>query len=285
MATLDQARPQVSKDLNDDFSSVTTTIGNVNKKTLIDVALGDWDTDSFFLARRRSTVFILSADEERFADVSVGLTGSPIDTLTVTRAFTSQVANSANYEVHRMYSALQKELAINAAVDLCWPQMFIPVETTITLVAQQMDYDVSAAGLFRDAVRQVKVQSTADTEHWVRVFNWEMRHDDTSGGMKLHFFQPPDEARTIHIFGHKKMALTDYTVNEDLLVLSAKAAVYLIERDLSTAVVDERSHLERMLALNEKRFRDRATQYKRQSIPFTIPSQMVGRKRFNVFEV
>lgn len=286
MATEAEARVQLSKDLGDYFASTATANGAAGGTTIVDATLADWDADSFFLQRRRTMVYHVDDDEERRADESVGLTGSPIDTLTLTRGFSAQVATDDNYEVHKLFSVAQKIDAINQAVDLIWPRLFLPAETTITTVANQMDYDVSAAGFFNNVVRDVRVESTADTEHWVRVFNWELRHDDTSGTLKLHFYDPPVEARTVHIFGHKKMALSDYTDKENLLALSAQAAIFILEQELMSGhFVDDRSLLERLYQLNRNRLEERIRKYKRQSIPFTVPSQMTGRRQFNIFDV
>ena len=76
-----------------------------------------------------------------------------------------------------------------------------------------------------------------------------------------------------------------YVDGENLLALVSQAAVYLLEQELGRALVDDRAVLLQLLQLNQGRLEERIRKYRRQSISFTQPSQMVGRRRFNVFDV
>ncbi|KKN71171.1 hypothetical protein LCGC14_0423340 [marine sediment metagenome] len=286
MATLDEARVQLSKDLGDNREGTTTSIGAGDGSTIIDLIFGEEDVDRFFLNERKTSIFLPGTDEERVADHVTGLTGTPVDTLTMLRVFGAQVASGAGYEVHRLFGALEKEDAINEAIDLVWPSLFIPSRATVTTVAQQMDYDVSAAGFFRNVIRDLKIVSTADTEQEVRLFNWDNRVSDGDGVVKLHLGEQPFDARTLAIYGHKKMALADFTAGEDLLVLTARAAVYMLENELAVGFVTDTALLERLLQLNQGRFAQRLFHYKRSEIPWTMTSQMLGRgSMFNQFDV
>lgn len=281
MATALEARTQLSKDLGDFFESTTTGAGSTT--TLVDDAIGDWDEDSFFLNRRRTTIYMQGAGEERRVDPDTGITTS--NTLTVTRAFTSGTGSGNTWELHRLFTAAQKDEAITVALDLIWPKMFLPIHYSFSTVAEQMDYDISSAGFHNDVVRQVQQESTADSEHWVDLFNWEMRVNDSSGTKELHFLEQPSAVRTIHTFGHKKMALSDYTDGEDLLALCAQAAVYLLETELARSDGTERNWISSLLQLSQQRLRDRIQQYRRKSISYTSTTQMVGRRNFSVHDV
>jgi hypothetical protein len=286
MATLDEARVQLSRDLGDNREGTTTSNGSAGGEDIVDLIFGEEDVDRFFLNERKTSVFLPGADEERVADHITGLTGTPVDTLTMLRVFSAQVASGTAYEVHRLFGAIEKQDAITEAIDLLWPQMFIPSRATITTVAQQMDYDVSAAGFFRNVVRDAKIVSTADTEQEVRIFNWDNRVSDGDGVLKLHLGDRPFDARTIAIYGHKKMALADFTDGEDLLVLSARAAVYLLETALAGAFVTDTALMERLLQLNQGRFATRLFHYKRSEVPRAMQSSMLGRNSmFSVFDV
>lgn len=284
MATMAQAVTQLSKDLGDFFGSTTTGAGS--STTVEDSLFGDQDSDNFLTQNQQMTLHFTATGDERRIDISTGFTGGPpVDLLTITRSAAGN-GNGKAYTIHRLFTFLEKEEAINQAVNLVWPRMFERIQATVTTVVNQMDYDVSAAGIFRDTVRDARRVSSGDTEAERRIFNWNMRIDDTSGAKKFHLKQQPLDVHTINIYGHKKMALADYTDGEDLLVVAARAGRYLLEQLLANSIVTDRSHAGTLLQLQQNNFVERLAQYKREEIPFALTNGVYSRKnRTNQFDV
>ena len=290
MATAVQARVQLSRDLGDYFASTTTSNGNANGSDLDDDAFADFDADNFFTNERGTTVYITSGsrlDEERRADSDMGFTGGPpVTTLDFTRNFSGQVASGVTYEINRLFTGKAKNEAITEALDLVWPQMFLPKVDDLVMVAQQMDYDVSAAGFYRNIVRQVARVTAGETEQEIRMFQWENQVDEGVGGNKLHFYHQPLSTFTTRIYGHKKMVLADYTDGEDLTILASRAAIYLVKAELARSTVQDRNHLRELLGQVESDFAERLARYKHNPIPFTQTSKTIGsNQNFNTFNV
>lgn len=290
MATIDEARIQLSRDLGDYFASVTTGNGAANGSSINDAGFADFDSDNFFTNERGTTIYIVSGSEsgqERRANDVKGFTGGPpVDDLDVFNPFVGQIDDATSYEIHRLFSASKKEEAINVALNLVWPQMFLPAVDDLVMVAQQMDYDVTAAGFFRNVVRQVTRVTSGDTEQEIRQFGWENQVDEAVGGNKLHFYRQPLSTYTTRIYGHKKMAIGDYTDGDDLMVLCSRAAIYLVQGELARSTVQDRNHLRELLGQLQGDFAERVARYAHNPIPFTITSKVIGRNQdFGLFDV
>jgi hypothetical protein len=112
----DSVLTTVSKDLNDFFSSTTTSAGAAGGTTVIDTALmampNQWITDKTYT---RITSGTRDGDERKISSLD-NTTG----TLT-TLAHGGQIANSVTYEVHRLFTASEKRIALHHAARTAFP--------------------------------------------------------------------------------------------------------------------------------------------------------------------
>jgi hypothetical protein len=129
LATL---RQELSKYLGDYHAGTTTGAGAAGGTTLVDSALTEWLADEVATgagSQRPSYALItdatLTKEERRIASLTIAS-----GTITVTRAFTAQITSGKTYEIHKAFSATEKERAIARAVKDCFPFLYVPVDST-----------------------------------------------------------------------------------------------------------------------------------------------------------
>lgn len=253
MATVQSARKRLSQDLGDEFNSTTTaTAGAPNQ--LKDDRLKDYDDDRF--VTRQSTIWIAGGqtggpanDEER------GINTKSSDVLTTFRNFSVTLPANINYEVHRLFSASEKDSAISVALDLCFPILWARVQTDITMVAEQYDYNISSAGFYNNTPHQVHIVSNQDTELTIPLHAYDIREND-----KLHLLFRPLDGRKLRLFGIRKATLAE--VNEPQLgILTARAAMFLLEQAITQVPTDLVGRFNQLLALNASRFAERVSRH------------------------
>lgn len=274
MTTAKDARRQLAKDTGDFFVSTTTAAGGAAGATLIDNALKDQDDDRF--VTKQAAVFIVggqtggpTVDEERAINTKVS------DTITPKRPFTIQIISGIEYEVHRIFTAGEKNSAVNVAVDLCFPILFKRATFDLTMVDLQYDYDITAAGFYRNEPRQVHWISTADTELTLPLFNWEVRQSPT-----LHLGFTPVAGEKLRLFGIKQPVLADIVVPQ-LYILTAKAAMYLYEQAIATATSDLVGRYQMLLVNAARMFAERVVRFQELGMPVTVTTDVFDQGRID----
>lgn len=256
MATVAEAREQLSRDIGDFYEDTTTSVGNASGIDLIDTRLSEEDPDAFIgdTTERAVTASIESGaqiDEERAISVLA------TSTLTMKRAFGGQILSGVKYQVHRGFNAENKDDAITEALDLMWPTVFKEViAADVTIVANQKDYSVPS-GFFDNIPHSVELVSTVDTEDTIILFGWRMLNG------KVHFDNLPATGRKVRMIGIAKKALSDYVVGGDLLVLSSRAAIYLYESASSDNPADLTGRFQGILQMHQSRLTTRTVKYTR----------------------
>lgn len=229
MATAKEAREQLSHDIGDDLEgrlSVTLT-SNGTTTTAVSAEFLDFDEDE--LDTEKLTLYPengTNIEEERKGTLS----GS---TFTATRAWSNSTSSGDTYSVHRLFTASEKDNAITQALKLLWPTLFIKDEYEFTEVANQYEYDISSAGFYRNIPRQLHLVSEDDTELQLMLFDWSYNPDD--GFLKLGRLY--GTGRTYRAIGHKQPTLSTIT-DDELLIVTARAAVYLYDQAIQTQRVD-----------------------------------------------
>jgi hypothetical protein len=235
---LKDARRQLSEDVGDYFVSTTTGAGTT--LTVVDTRLSEEDNDDF--VTKPSTVSIVGAqaggpasDEERRI-AEDGLTAS---TLTVRRAF-SVMASGIEYEVNRLFTAAEKDRAIAKSLELCVPIVWKHVLATLTVVEDQHTYDIAASGFYRNVVNQANLVGAGDDENEYPIFGIEYRD-----GTDIYFHHIPEADREIRLRGIGTAAVTNLDQGE-LLIVTARAAMYLASQAKRQGPVDRRTFYEEM---------------------------------------
>ncbi len=232
MATDAQLREQVSRDMGDFFQSTTTANGSADGRTLVDAALVDEVPQDFL--KRRAYVSLEEGPtgsgsfEERRVSRMIEQTGE----LHFPRDFSAQVPTSRLYEMHTNFRALDKDAAVDQALDLLGGTIiFQETDDDITLVTDQFDYDISSLGYFKNELHQVHRVSDQDTEVTTEFFDWDVR------GTFLHLYTLPTIPATaikIRVFGIKKSTKANLVVNSgDVLILAARAVMILYENAIA----------------------------------------------------
>lgn len=265
MATDIEAREQLSKDMRDFFRSTTTAnAGAANQ--LVDARLSEEDDDDFITDETR--IWIDGgqsggpvADEERAIASKSGATA------TAKRNFSVTVQSGVIYEVHRLFSAADKDAAITVALDLVTPVIFDYINTTIVTVADQFDYSLTATGLYENTPHSVHVVSTGDSERDIPIYAWEIRD-----GTTLHLKRRINGGKTLRLFGIGKAALSSID-QPQLMILASRAAMYLYEGVLSEARNDQVARFERLLQMETNRYNTRKALYKRPAPPATMRTE------------
>lgn len=264
MATAKEARDQLSHDIGDDLEgrlSVTTS-SNGTTTTVVSDEFLDFNDDE--LDTERMTLLSEDGpniDEER----KVSLSDS---TATATRAFGNATSINEEYSVHRLFTASEKDNAITQALKLLWPTLFVKDEFEFDEVANQYDYDISAAGFYRDTPRQLHLVSEDDPELSLMLFDWSYNPDD--GFLKLGRLY--GTGRTYRAIGHKQPALSDIT-SDELLIVTARAALYLYDQAMQTQRVDFLNRYEDARAVMAAALRERTVRF--------APTPVAMTKRFS----
>jgi len=215
----DAERQQVSKDLLDYLAGTTTAAGAGDGSTVTDTALGNYDDDGF-VRKYFTTILITSGTydgEERYA------ASKSAGTVTMRANYTGQIAISVTYEVNHLFSAAEKEAAIDqvrsSRVDLIHdvdPQ-------DITIVGNQMDYDLTAYGWHNNMPLQAYLVPPGDTESAIPYTDWYWH------GTKIHVTGPlPPTGWKLRVVGLKAVASGSMSTAQ-LYVASALAGLELLE--------------------------------------------------------
>jgi hypothetical protein len=129
--TLSNATVELSKQFGDYWAGTTTTIGAAGGTTLIDSALiaknNDWiDADNAEMYDR-ITSLTCDGQERRISSLS-----NTLGTLTVL-AHTAQIASGTTYEIHRLFTASDKRIALIRACRDLFPYLYkkIKVESRV----------------------------------------------------------------------------------------------------------------------------------------------------------
>ena len=266
MATPAEARTQLSRDLGDLFTSVTTSQGATT--TLNDTQLDNYDDDLFVTKFNTWVEMVDGAD----AGVSRRVTSKTGPAATVV-AFPAVIETGVAYEIHNVATPDQKDDAITHALNLLnGVVLFKKARADITIVADQFDYDVPA-GFYRNQVRQIHLVSAGDTEVTRELYDWEPRVD-SGGGDDIHFFSRLQEGQVMRVFGHQVVALTDLVdAGGNLLILSARAAMHIYQTILSTSPSEQVGRYQTLLTNMTALYNERLLRYRETGIPFSMLTQ------------
>lgn len=254
MATTETARQQLSKDVGDFFTGTTTETGAAAGATLVDTSLEDFKDDDLFNPFSNVTFLPTSGTDsgnERAA------TSKTTKTVTMRRAFTAQIATSVTYEMHRLFTASEKDEAVTEAISLVFPMVWVPKTAEVTIVDDQFDYDITGSGFLNDTPHQIHIVSNDDTEITRPFYDWEIRFN-TSAQSRLHLLSRLNTGDTIRLFGIVAPAIADFS-GTDLLILTAQAAVYLFETNIANAMRDDTTRMEQGVRQAEKLLARRVT--------------------------
>lgn len=265
---LKDARRELSKDLGDYYFQTTTGAGTT--ATVVSAPLTEQDVDDF--VTKPSTVYIVggqtngpSSDEER----RIAEEGLVTDTITVRRAF-SAMATGLEFEVHRLFTGEEKNDALNKALNLIVPIVWKHVSTTVTVVADQHEYSLSAAGFYRNEPHQVNLVSDGDTEHEFPIYGTEMR-----GASTLYLPYLPGAGRTIRLRGIGTAAISDMDDGE-LSILTARAGMYLAEQGQNQGPQDRRTFFQELGQRMERSFAERVTRFMKPAPPKNYRTEALG---------
>ncbi len=271
MVTAQVARTQLSRDLGDYFASTTTAIAASADK-LVDTVLIDEDKDEFL--QKTTSVWILggqtggpSSSEQRRIDRDNSTMTSGI--LDSHRDWSATLQASVAYEVHHLYTAAEKDDAINVALDLTPPIIWKSVVSDVTMVADQYDYDISSLSLRNDRIRSLHRVSISDTELTVPTQNWEIRDDKD-----LHIFFRPRATEKLRIRGIGNPAITDIS-QPQLLILTARAAMYLLSTALQGARVDHGARFQTLLQMNTQAYTERIRMHMKVAPSTQVQTEML----------
>jgi len=117
--------------LGDYWAGTTTDDGAADGTTLIDSALTEWSSDEVATGAggQRPTYVLVTDDSLTKEERRVSSLTTATGTITVTRAFTAQVTSSKTYELHKLFSATEKERAIARAVKDVYPHLYVAVDS------------------------------------------------------------------------------------------------------------------------------------------------------------
>lgn len=255
MATTKTARAQLSKDLGDFFESTITgdpcgcDLNTIEDSQLIDE--GGNNQDHFLTDL---TTIWVEGGQEDCCCMAIGPTSdearrvdrdnSSLSTgiLQTFRNFSAQVTTGAVYELHRLFTAAEKDRAVTVALQLVVPLVWKHLVVDVDMVADQFDYDMTAltddccnsVSFYRNIPHQVGKVSPSDSELVVPLHNWQIRN-----GTDLHIYSRPRSGESLRLYGITEPVLADLD-NGELLIVSARAAIYLLETAIQGTRVDQR---------------------------------------------
>ena len=150
--SLANCRILLSKELGDFWASTTTSAGASTYDTLVDTALKakppDWITDNTFTLITKASDS--SEDDERKVKTLDDGTGA-----LATLPHTAQIGSSITYELHRLFTASDKRLAIIHAAQTSFPDLFERV----------LDESKVSGNWLKDGSFEIWTSDTALT-HW-----------------------------------------------------------------------------------------------------------------------
>ena len=222
MATVETMRDRLSEEIGDYFKSTTTSDG-ADAEELIDTELKKHDDDE--LIDKYNTSFLIhgavtATGEENWA------TSKTDSTVSMRGAYSALIPNGTAYSMHRLFSAAQKDRAIERVRKSLFPTIFLEAQYEITIVADQYTYDLSSAS-FEDpngAPRDVLLVDTGDAEVTLPLTHWEIVPGQTN---KLKFLTLPAAGRTVRLIGIQTQTLANMDdQDEELLVAFAIRSLY-----------------------------------------------------------
>lgn len=176
--TLANCRKQLSKEIGDYWDSTTTSSGS--STTAVDTALkakaNDWISDAPQEMYDLITSGTYSGEERKISSLD-NTTG----TLT-TLAHTGTIASAVTYEVHRIFTASEKRIALIMAAKLAFPYIFKKVRD----ISLQVDddvigtaIDISSLGLLNNTPHRISEapETTSTEEYWRVLRNWRVESD------------------------------------------------------------------------------------------------------------
>ncbi len=261
MTTAILARQQLSRDIGDFFASTATSTAG-GSTTLVDTALQDFDDDDILNPFSNVTFMPTDgsqANEERAFASKSGATA------TMKRVFTGAIQSGVAYEMHRLFTAAEKNDAITQALDLVFPMVWAPKTAEITIVDDQFDYDISASNFLFDSPHQVRLVSNDDTELTRPTYDWDVIFN-TSGNPRLHLETRFNAGDTLRLIGIAAPLIADVT-GRDIPILSAQAALYLFETNIANVFRDDTRRMEKGAAAAEKLLAVRVRRHMR-IVPF-----------------
>ena len=166
MATLMTAMlTLLNNDLDDNWSSTTTAVGDTAQTYLVDDSLyekvADWVCDGMILYLPLGPTGAGSA-ETRVVD---RLDGNKLYAKTV---FSAQVQNGVSYEVHRLFTRNQKLTALRNAPTFVCPEIHEVVRNMdlVKIIENQYEYDISSLGIFNNRPHQVLIAQQTIRDKW-----------------------------------------------------------------------------------------------------------------------
>jgi len=230
MATADSARRQMKRDVGDYWYSTLTSNGDANGHSIKDSKLLDERPNEFL--KERSFLLLPSgvtgsgSDEERRIQMLSHQTGE----LLVFRAFSAQVDSAQPYEVHRFYSGADCDDMITEALTLLNSGILFKKEVKeITTVTDQLHYDISSHSWINNWPRQVHLVSSSETEDSLELLDWEVTYKESDTKPYLKLRSEISGSKTLRLFGHVPMAVTDLSDGEELIV-AARAGMLWCQR-------------------------------------------------------
>lgn len=266
MSTSLQARDQLSQDIGDFWSETTTAAGDTAGYTLVDSRLTEEEPEEF-LSGRTWVELEVAGDVRRVRSLA-----APTGELTLYRAAAAQIATAKAYRIHRLFHPTDKDRAITQAVSLCRTFIMPRAEVDITTVAEQLDYDQSAAAFINDWPRQALLIDNEETERWSTIQNWTISETNRY----FHLNSEITAGRTIRLIGHTDLTLTTLTT-KTLPIVTARAGMWLYEQAITSR--GESPFLAGALRRMTARFNERKTQNTPPQIPWATTSSGIMRNQ------
>ena len=155
----------LNNDLDDNWSSTTTAIGDAAKSYLVDDALyektPEWVADGMVIYFPNGSSGA-GSPETRIIDK---LDGNKLHLKTATAA---QIANNNAYEVHRLFTRAQKLVALRNSAGLIYPAVHTVVRnnTLLETTNYKYEYDISSLGLYQNKPHQVLLAQEVIRDIW-----------------------------------------------------------------------------------------------------------------------
>jgi len=252
MSTADLAREQVTRDLGDRFSSTTTASGtNVQ---IVDDFLTNFDDDKF-VNKFDTWVKLISGTTGGTDDGKIRRVTTKVgNTLTLAFALSGTTVASIVYEVFHLFRPDEYDDAVISALEATFPTIFKLTTLDVTVVEGTYDYDISAGNFQNDMPRQAHIISPSDSEVTIPFWDWEKRLVGANPG--IHFNEHPPVGATVRLVGITQSLIADISTQQ-LLILSARAVLFLIEGDLAQSGNELRRRHEGTEAIWQQRFQQR----------------------------
>ncbi len=252
MSTADLAREQVTRDLGDRFSSTTTANGATD--TLVDDFLTNFDDDRF-VNKFDTWVKIISGSTGTTDDGKIRRVLSKTgNTLTLAFALSGTTVTSIVYEVFHLFRPDEYDDAVISALEAVFPTVFKLTTLDVVVVEGTYDYDISSGNFQNDMPRQAHIISPSDSEVTVPFFDWEKRLVGAAPG--VHFNEHPPVGTTVRLVGITQSVIGDISTQQ-LLILSARAVLFLIEGDLAQSGNELRRRHEGTAVIWQQRLQQR----------------------------